>query len=124
MSATGFAMGDAVIAHLIDACPAARALRDAALAPNTCDVCLVLAAPEMRPQMLQLASTLRDAGVRVDVPLTWSKMVKQLKHAERMGATYAAIIGMEYPTIELKRLATRESRQVQPEELLRHLTNA
>ena len=118
MPATGFAMGDAVIAHLIESCPAARALRDAAMAPNTCDVCLVLAAPEMRQQMLLLASTLRDAGVRVDVPLSWSKMAKQLRHAERIGATYAAIIGTEYPAIELKKLATRESRSMLLEELI------
>ena len=118
MPATGFAMGDAVIAHLIDACPEARALKEAALAPNTCDVCLVLAAPEMRQQLLMLASTLRDAGVRVDVPLAWSKMAKQLRHAERIGATYAAIIGSEYPTIELKHLATRESRRLLLEELI------
>ena len=119
--ATGFAMGDAVIAHLIEACPEARALRDAAIAPHTCDVCLVLAAPEMRQQMLFLASTLRDAGVRVDLPLSWSKMTKQLKHAERIGATYAAIIGTEYPTIELKRLATRESRHLLLENLISEL---
>ena len=119
--ATGFAMGDAVIAHLIESCPAARELRDAALAPNTCDVCLVLAAPEMRPQMLFLASTLRDAGVRVDLPLSRVKMAKQLRHAERIGASYAAIIGAEYPTIELKHLASRESRQMPLEELIREL---
>ena len=119
--ATGFAMGDAVIAHLIESCPAARALRDAALAPNTCDVCLVLAAPEMRSQMLFLASTLRDAGVRVDLPLTRVKMAKQLRHAERIGATYAAIIGTEYPMVELKHLASRESRQLPLEELISEL---
>lgn len=118
MPATGFAMGDAVIAHLIEACPEARALRDAALAPHTCDVCLVLAAPEMRQSLLLLASTLRDAGVSVDVPLTWSKLVKQLRHAERCGATYAAIIGTEFPSIELKHMATRESRHLQLEELI------
>lgn len=118
MPATGFAMGDAVIAHLIEACPEARALRDAALAPHTCDVCLILAAPEMRQSMLLLASTLRDAGVSVDVPLAWSKMTKQLRHAERCGATYAAIIGTEFPDIELKHMATRESRHVKLEELV------
>lgn len=118
MPATGFAMGDAVIAHLIESCPNARALRDAAIAPNTCDVCLVLAAPEMRPQMLFLASTLRDAGVRVDMPLAWGKMARQLRHAERIGATYAAIIGAEYPEIELKHLATRESKRLMLQELI------
>ena len=122
--ATGFAMGDAVIAHLIESCPAARALRDAALAPHTCDVCLALAAPEMRPQMLELAAALRNAGVRVDMPLTHTKLAKQLRHAERLGATYAAVIGMEFPTIELKHLPTRTSEQLVPAEIIAKLSHA
>ncbi|MGN0868076.1 MAG: histidine--tRNA ligase [Akkermansia sp.] len=121
MPATGFAMGDAVIAHLIEACPAARALRDAALRPHSCDVCLVLAAPEMRPQMLALASVLRDAGVRVDLPLAPAKMGNQLKRAEKIGATYAVIIGAEYPEVELKNLATRESAHTTPDGLMTEL---
>lgn len=109
MPATGFAMGDAVIAHLIEACPAAKALKDAATKPNACDVCLILAAPENRSDLLALASVLRDAGVRVDVPLSPSKIGNQLKRAEKIGAQYAAIIGSEYPSIEVKTLKTRES---------------
>ncbi len=121
MPATGFAMGDAVIAHLIEACPAARALRDAALKPNACDVCLVLAAPEMRPQMLSLASALRDAGVRVDLPLSPAKMGNQLKRAEKIGARYAVVIGSEYPEVELKNLSTRESVHTDPDGLMTEL---
>ncbi len=121
MPATGFAMGDAVIAHLIEACPAARALRDAALKPNACDVCLVLAAPEMRPQMLALASALRDAGVRVDLPLSPAKMGNQLKRAEKIGARYAVVIGSEYPEVELKNLSTRESVHTDPDGLMTEL---
>lgn len=121
MPATGFAMGDAVIAHLIEACPAARALRDAAVKPNACDVCLVLAAAEMRPQMLALASSLRDAGVRVDLPLSPAKMGNQLKRAEKIGATYAVIVGSEYPELELKNLSTRESVKTDIEALLEEL---
>ncbi len=121
MPATGFAMGDAVIAHLIEACPAARALRDAALKPNACDVCLVLAAPEMRPQMLALASVLRDAGVRVDLPLSPAKMGNQLKRAEKIGARYAVVIGSEYPEVELKNLSTRESVHTDPDGLMTEL---
>lgn len=109
MPATGFAMGDAVIAHLIEACPAAKALKDAATKPNACDVCLILAAPENRSDLLALASVLRDAGVRVDVPLSPSKIGNQLKRAEKIGAQYAAIIGSEYPSIEIKTLKTHES---------------
>ena len=114
----GFAMGDAVIAHLIEECPSARVLRDAALAPRSCDVYLALAAAEMRPQMLLLASTLRDAGVRVDLPLSTVKLSRQLRHAERLGATYTAIIGAEFPSIELKRMATRDSEKLTLEELI------
>jgi histidyl-tRNA synthetase len=121
MPATGFAMGDAVIAHLIEACPAARALRDAAVRPNACDVCLVLAAPEMRMQMLALASTLRDAGLRVDLPLAPAKMGNQLKRAEKIGARYAVVVGAEYPQVELKTLATRESVKTDLEALLTEL---
>ena len=123
MPATGFAMGDAVIAHLIEACPAARALRDAATKPDACDVCLILAAPEKRPEMLALAASLRDAGVRVDIPLSPSKMGNQLKRAEKIGARFAAIIGAEYPSIELKTLATRESVNTDIEGLLTELEN-
>lgn len=121
MPATGFAMGDAVIAHLIEACPAARALRDAAVRPNACDVCLVLAAPEMRMQMLALASPLRDAGLRVDLPLSPAKMGNQLKRAEKIGARYAVVVGAEYPQVELKTLATRESVKTDLEALLTEL---
>ena len=121
MPATGFAMGDAVIAHLIEACPAARALRDAALKASTCDVCMVLAAPEKRMQMLSLASALRDAGLRVDLPLAPAKMGNQLKRAEKIGARYAVIIGAEYPELELKNMKTRESMHASPNGLMAEL---
>ena len=114
-------MGDAVIAHLIDECPAARALRDAALKPNVCDVCMVLAAPEMRDRMLALASTLRDAGLRVDLPLAPAKMGNQLKRADKIGATYALIIGAEFPELELKKMSTRESVKTNIEGLMEEL---
>ena len=119
--ATGFAMGDAVIAHLIDECPAARALRDAAMKADVCDVCMVLAAPEMRMQMLSLASALRDAGLRVDLPLSPAKMGNQLKRADKIGAKYALIIGSEFPDLELKKMATRESLRTDIEGLMTEL---
>jgi len=110
-----------VIAHLIEACPAARALRDAALKPDVCDVCMVLAAPEMRMQMLSLASTLRDAGLRVDLPLAPAKMNNQLKRADKIGATYALIVGSEFPEVELKTMATRQSVRTDLEGLMNEL---
>ncbi len=121
MPATGFAMGDAVIAHLIEECPAARALRDAAIKPNACDICLILDDAEKRADMLALASWLRDTGIRVDLPLAPAKFNPQIKRAQKIGARYALIIGAHYPTMELKRIDTRESVKVTPEELLAQL---
>ncbi len=118
MPATGFAMGDAVIAHLIEECPAARALRDAAMRPQTCDYSLILADPEKRTEMLSLAAALRDMGMRVDLPLASAKFNAQMKRAEKIGASHALIIGAEYPEMEMKTLATRESARITPEELL------
>lgn len=121
MPATGFAMGDAVIAHLIEACPAARALRDAALKPHACDVCLILAEPSARTPMLSLAASLRQAGISVDVPLSFSKFSHQLKRAEKIGATYALVVGASYPELELRELAVRQSTRLGAEEVVDRL---
>lgn len=118
LPATGFAMGDAVITHLINQCPAAKAKLDAALKAGSCDVFLALADPAQRPALLELAAKLRNNGVRVDFPLSPAKLNSQLKRAYRQGATYAVIIGSEYPVLELKTLSTRQSSQITPEELL------
>lgn len=123
MPATGFAMGDAVIAHLIEACPAARALRDAALKPHACEVCLVQAEPESRPALLALATALRGAGISVDVPLSYAKFSHQLKRAEKIGATYAIIVGSSYPEVEWKELATRQSERLNADEAVTRLAS-
>ncbi|MCD7799368.1 MAG: histidine--tRNA ligase [Akkermansiaceae bacterium] len=118
LPATGFAMGDAVIAHLIRQCPAAEAQMNAAARLRSCEAFLALADPARRPELLTLASALRNKGVSVDFPLSAAKLNNQLRRAERQGARYAVIVGSEYPALELKTLATRQSRQVTPEELL------
>lgn len=118
MPATGFAMGDAVIAHLIEACPEARALRDANIKPDACDIFFVLAESEKRPEMLALASMLRDAGVRVEIPLSPAKVNNQFKRAEKIGSRYSILIGSEYPSLELKQLASRESQTITIQELI------
>lgn len=123
MPATGFALGDAVISHLIEQCPHAKALRDAALQPNTCDIYLALADPAQRPALLGLASALRDQGYRVDLPLSPAKLGNQLKRAEKQGARYAVVVGEEYPQLELKNLSARTSATVGIDELFAALAN-
>lgn len=68
MPATGFAMGDAVITHLIEQTPHARALKDAALASAGCDIFMVQASESRRAEVLAIASALRDQGYSVDLP--------------------------------------------------------
>jgi len=121
MPATGFAMGDAVIAHLIEACPDARVLRDAHIKPNACDIFFVLADLEKRPYMLALASTLRDAGIRVEIPLSPAKINNQFKRAEKIGSQYTILIGSEYPSLKLKNIASQESKTITIQELFDEL---
>ena len=72
-------------------------------------------------EMLGLSAALRDAGLRVDLPLSPAKMGNQLKRAEKIGARYAVIIGSEYPDLELKNIQTRESMHTSPNGLMTEL---
>ncbi len=56
-------MGDAVITHLIEQTPHARALKDAALASAGCDIFMVQASESRRAEVLAIASALRDQGI-------------------------------------------------------------
>ncbi|MEX1271869.1 MAG: HisS family protein, partial [Acidimicrobiia bacterium] len=49
-------------------------------------------------QALRLATELRAAGVNTDVAPEPSKLGKQLKHADRIGARYALIVGEDERT--------------------------
>ncbi|MEI9896113.1 MAG: His/Gly/Thr/Pro-type tRNA ligase C-terminal domain-containing protein [Chthoniobacter sp.] len=51
---------------------------------------------------------MRDAGQRVDFPLTAAKVGKQFQTAELLGATRAVLVGDEWPQVKVKTLATRE----------------
>lgn len=123
LPATGFALGDAVIGHLIEETPHAKLLRDQALAQDACEIALIQADPEQRLSLLSLASTLRDLGFNVDVPLAPAKLGNQLQRAEKAGARIALVVGAEYPEIELKELKTRTSRRMALDELFDELSS-
>jgi histidyl-tRNA synthetase len=119
LPALGFGMGDVVLANLIEETPAAKAKMDAwCAAQHACDSYVVIAKEELRPQALALVQELRDAGKRVDFPLTAAKVGKQFQAAEHLGARTAVVIGDEWPRVKVKTLATREEREVSREELL------
>jgi histidyl-tRNA synthetase len=118
LPALGFGMGDVVLANLISDTPAAAAQRDAWLREErACDVYVIVAKEERRADALALVQQLRDAGQRVDFPLTAAKVGKQFQIAEQLGATRAVLVGDEWPLVKVKTLATREEVSVPMAEL-------
>ncbi len=118
LPALGFGLGDVVLANLIDDTPAAAAQRDAWLKrEHACDIYVVIAKEDRRPDALALVQRLREAGQRVDFPLTAAKVGKQFQTAEQLGATRAVLVGDEWPQVKVKTLATREEKLVSPDDL-------
>ncbi len=118
LPALGFGMGDVVLANLINDTPAAKAKMEAWLArERACDVYVIIAQEERRADALAIVQQLRDAGQRVDFPLTAAKVGKQFQTAEHLGATRAVLIGEEWPQVKVKTLATREEVLVAREQL-------
>jgi histidyl-tRNA synthetase len=122
LPALGFGMGDVVLANLIDDTPAAKEKMEAWLKrEHACDVYVVVAKEERRPDALALVQQLRDAGQRVDFALTPAKVGKQFQTAEQLGATRAVLVGDEWPQVKVKTLATREERRMPVDELMAEL---
>ena len=87
LPAVGFGMGDVVLAEL---------LRDRGLVPAevpACDCYVVWVGDGGRELGMSLAHRLRASGYRVMYSLRPQGLGKQLKAANRAGATYAVIIG-------------------------------
>jgi histidyl-tRNA synthetase len=112
-------MGDVVLANLIDETAAAAAkMKEWIAGDHAADVYVVIAKEERRADALRIVQQLRDAGQRVDYPLSPTKVGKQFQTAEHLGATYAVLFGDEWPQVKVKTLATREEVLCAPKELL------
>jgi histidyl-tRNA synthetase len=119
LPALGFGMGDVVLANLITEIPAAKAqMEQWCVNEHACDVYVVVAKEELRPQALGIVQQLRESGLRVDYAMTAAKVSKQFQAAENLGARTAVLIGDEWPQIKVKSLATREEVLTRKEELL------
>jgi histidyl-tRNA synthetase len=107
LPAIGFAMGDVVLAELIEEIPAAKKQLEAAVAgQHELDVYVVIAKEERRADALANVQTLREGGYRVDYALAPAKVGKQFQAAEQLGAKVAILFGDEWPQIAVKDLAT------------------
>jgi histidyl-tRNA synthetase len=124
MPALGFGMGDIVLDNLISDTPAAKEKRDAWVArERACDIYVILARDEARPEALGVVQQLRDAGFRVDFPLAPAKVGKQFQAAEQLGAGLAVLVGEEWPQVKVKNLAARSEELVPNTELADWLQN-
>ena len=93
-------------------------MADLISAQSAIDIYLVVAKEERRPDALSDLQQLRDAGLRVDYPLTPMKVGRQFQTAEAMGARVTLLYGDEWPAVKMKTLANREEVLVPNEELL------
>ncbi|MBK1790356.1 histidine--tRNA ligase [Persicirhabdus sediminis] len=115
MPATGFAMGDMVIANFIEETAHAKMEMEKWIMNHpSCEVYVVVADEEKRPEALGAISDLRRAGVQVDYPMVKLGVGKQFKKAQQSGARFALVIGEEFPEMKLKILAARSEETIHP----------
>ena len=109
LPALGFGMGDVVLANLIDDTASAKTKMAEWIAKNhSADVYAIIANEDCRPQALGIIQELRQAGYRVDYPLTAAKIGKQFQNAEHLGALVTVLFGEEWPQVKVKTLASRQ----------------
>jgi histidyl-tRNA synthetase len=116
MPASGFAMGDVVITDFIRDTPRPNAQLEEYLgSAGALDAYVVIADEEQRPPALAEVQKLRDAGYRVDFPLTSTTVGKQFQAAEQLNARATVLFGDEFPLVKVKDLAQRAETSVPAE---------
>ena len=124
LPALGFGMGDVVLANLINDTPHARAKMEAWIAKkHAANIFVVIAKEERRPEAEAIVQQLRDAGRRVDFPLSALRLRKQFETAEYIGAELTILVGEEWPQMKVKVLATRDEYVIPHTELADWLRN-
>ncbi len=120
MPATGFAMGDYVIRNLIEETTHAAMQMEVWLQRNAagCEAYMVFIDEAARTKGLALVTSLRRAGISVDLPLSTTKVGKQFQAAEKAGARFAIVIDENFPTVKVKVLASRTEENCDESELV------
>ena len=124
LPALGFGIGDVVLANLINDTPHARAKMEGWIArKHAANIFVVIAKEERRPEAEVIVRQLRDAGRRVDFPLSALRLRKQFEAAEYVGAELTILVGEEWPQVKVKVLATRDEHVIPHTELADWLRN-
>ena len=101
-SATGFGMGDVVLAILLEE----KGKLPAELATGELDYFVIDGSDTSIDTVLEVAGKLRTAGLKTDYSFKRANVGKQIKEASRRGATFAVVIHGE--TVAVKNLKTAE----------------
>jgi histidyl-tRNA synthetase len=104
----GFAMGDVVLQLVLESHGLIPELR-----PNPADVLLVTFDQDLLYKTLEVATQLRNSGIRVEWYPKPARIPKQFKYADRQGIPFAAIMGpdeAEQGMITIKDLRSREQK--------------
>ena len=118
LTAIGFGIGDVVLGDLLEDLPATKARMDAAIAAaQSVDVFVVVADESRRSEALGVVQLLRSLGLRVDYPLGADKVGRQFKDADASGATFALVVGAEWPSMKVKDLKARTEKDLPQESL-------
>ena len=119
MPALGFAMGDVVLAELINETARAREkMQQAIAAEQKIDIYIVIAKEERRANALAQIQELRDRGYRVDYALTPEKVARQFQAAEQLGARLAILFGDEWPQLKMKDMASGAQQLISSKDLV------
>jgi histidyl-tRNA synthetase len=85
--------------------------------PSLTDLYVAMAKPDGGPEAFQLAREARRAGLRAQLELAGRSLKGQLKHADRLGARYVAIIG-DGASTSLKNMESGEQRELSTAEVI------
>jgi histidyl-tRNA synthetase len=86
-------------------------------APPVVDLFVALAEPEAAPQGFQLARKARQAGLQTQLELSRRSLKGQLKHADRLGARYVAIVAGAQAA-SLKEMESGEQQELDPDQVI------
>jgi histidyl-tRNA synthetase len=89
--------------------------------PQPIDLFVAVAAPEVSSDAWKLSRDARRAGLRSQSELAGRSLKGQLRHADRIGARYTAIVGDE-GQVSLRDMGTGEQREVALSEVIGAIT--
>jgi histidyl-tRNA synthetase len=121
LPAAGFAVGDLVLTNFIQELPHTKKRLESAIAALRPIAYVVIADEARRDAAIEIVGDLRAAGLSVDYPFHPAKVGKQFQQAEVAGATYAIVIGQEWPRAKIKTLADRSERLTTKDEIVKSL---